>query len=174
MSRPAGPSGTFVAGSRPNRGTNTKAILSLVFSLLIGLGSIVAIVLGILARRDIRRTGERGDGIALAGIIVGVLGLVLPLLAAIAIPVYLNQQEKAAAAGAQSDLRDAVTWYEAYYSEHGQYPASPEDTEFVPESSDEFNAETFSAGQRYCVETRAEDQWWSYSSTRGEITEERC
>lgn len=50
------------------RPTNTTAILALVFAFVfapVGLG------LGIAARKQIRRTGEEGDGLALAGIIVG-------------------------------------------------------------------------------------------------------
>jgi Domain of unknown function (DUF4190) len=48
--------------------TNTMAILALVFAFVfapVGLG------LGVAARRQIRQTGEEGDGLALAGIIVG-------------------------------------------------------------------------------------------------------
>lgn len=37
---------------------------------------LVAIFLGHAARRRIRRTGERGDGLALAGLILGYVGLV--------------------------------------------------------------------------------------------------
>jgi hypothetical protein len=43
--------------------------------------TILAIVLGHKARRDIRRTGEQGDGLARAGIILGYIGLGLTLLA---------------------------------------------------------------------------------------------
>ena len=53
-------------GYRPP--TNTMAILSLVFAFVfapVGLG------LGIAARRQIRRTNEQGDGLALAAIIIG-------------------------------------------------------------------------------------------------------
>lgn len=37
---------------------------------------VVAIFLGHAARRRIRRTGERGDGLALAGLILGYVGLI--------------------------------------------------------------------------------------------------
>jgi hypothetical protein len=50
------------------RPTNTMAILALVFAFVF---APAAIVLGVLARRQIRETGEQGDGLALAGIIVG-------------------------------------------------------------------------------------------------------
>jgi Domain of unknown function (DUF4190) len=50
------------------RSTNTMAILALVFAFLF---APAGLILGILARKEIRRTGENGDGLALAGIIVG-------------------------------------------------------------------------------------------------------
>ena len=40
----------------------------------------VGLVLGIVARRQIRQTGEQGDGLALAGIIVGGIGTALAVL----------------------------------------------------------------------------------------------
>jgi hypothetical protein len=48
--------------------TNTMAILALVFGFVFGPAGVV---LGIMARKQIRTTGEQGDGLALAGIIVG-------------------------------------------------------------------------------------------------------
>lgn len=64
--------------------TSGLAIASLVcgicqlgFPLPIGL---VAIFLGHAARRRIRQTGERGDGLAVAGLVLGYLGLVCCLL----------------------------------------------------------------------------------------------
>ena len=50
------------------RPTNTTAILALVFIFVFAPASLV---LGLIARRQIRETGEEGDGFALAGIIVG-------------------------------------------------------------------------------------------------------
>lgn len=67
------------AGPRP---TNVLAIVSLVTS-LIGIG-IVGIITGHIARRQIRRTGESGDGIALAGLIIGYVVTVIEALAIIA------------------------------------------------------------------------------------------
>ena len=60
------------------RPTNTLAILSLVMAFVV---SPVGLVLGIVARRQIRQTGEQGDGLALAGIIIGGIGTVLAVLA---------------------------------------------------------------------------------------------
>ena len=41
------------------------------------------IVLGVIARKQIRQTGEEGDGLALAGIIVGSIACALGVLAII-------------------------------------------------------------------------------------------
>jgi hypothetical protein len=56
-------------------GTNALAIASLacgIAQVMVGpLGTIPAIVLGHLARHQIRRTGENGTGLALAGLLLG-------------------------------------------------------------------------------------------------------
>jgi hypothetical protein len=43
-------------------------------------GGVTGTILGFVARRQIRERGERGDGMALAGIIVGLVAAVLGLL----------------------------------------------------------------------------------------------
>ncbi len=68
---------------RPGKplGTNGKAIASLVTALaglvFCGLPSIAGLILGIIAMRECRRTGQDGYGLALAGTIVG--GLIAAL-----------------------------------------------------------------------------------------------
>ena len=49
------------------------------------LGTIPAVVLGHIARRQIRQTGEQGAGMALAGLILGYVGLGLSVIAVILI-----------------------------------------------------------------------------------------
>lgn len=69
---------TWQAQAGSSTRTNAKAIVSLVLSLIWvgGLASVVAIVLGVLAKREIReRPDEGGSGIATAGIVLGVLGV---------------------------------------------------------------------------------------------------
>ncbi len=61
-----GPPGYPPAFYRPP--TNTMAILALVFAFVF---APAGIVLGVMARKQIRETREEGDGLALAGIIVG-------------------------------------------------------------------------------------------------------
>lgn len=70
--------------------TNTLAILSLVFGLF-GSG-IIAVILGHIARSQIRRTGERGSGMAIAGLVLGYLvavACVTAIVYAVAIGLFL-------------------------------------------------------------------------------------
>jgi uncharacterized protein DUF4190 len=59
--------------------TSKMAIWSLILSIvwLGGLGSLAGIFLGISARRRIAGTGERGAGLAAAGIVIGIITLLL-------------------------------------------------------------------------------------------------
>jgi hypothetical protein len=67
--QPAQPYGPPVGYPPPyGRSTNTMAILSLVLAFVF---APAGLILGIVARKQIARTGEEGSGLALAGIIVG-------------------------------------------------------------------------------------------------------
>jgi hypothetical protein len=58
----------------PGRKTNGLAIASLVCSLagfVIGISAPVGAILGHMALRQVRQTGEEGEGLAKAGIIIG-------------------------------------------------------------------------------------------------------
>ncbi|MDX1875422.1 DUF4190 domain-containing protein [Mycolicibacterium sp. 120266] len=68
-------------------GTNGKAIAALITAIgglvFCGLPSVVGLILGVIAMRETRRTGQDGFGLALAGTIIGGLataGLVLYVL----------------------------------------------------------------------------------------------
>ena len=67
------------ASARPP-GTNGKAIAALVTSLvglmLCGVPSLVGLILGVVAMRETKRTGQEGHGLALAAVVVGVLAVV--------------------------------------------------------------------------------------------------
>jgi Domain of unknown function (DUF4190)/Domain of unknown function (DUF1707) len=77
-------------GSYPAVGPRTNAMA--IASLACGIGQIFlwfiagvpAIVFGHVARRQIRESGEAGDGMALAGLILGYIGVIGPLVAIIA------------------------------------------------------------------------------------------
>lgn len=59
------------------RPTNTMAVLSLIMAFVF---APAGLVLGIIARRQIRQTGEQGDGLALAGAIIGGIGTAFVVL----------------------------------------------------------------------------------------------
>ena len=63
--------------------TNTLAVISLISSLvgwIICVGSIAGIVLGVIAVNQIRRKPQAGRGLAIAGIIAGILGVIFWLI----------------------------------------------------------------------------------------------
>lgn len=68
-------------GYYPPRRTNGVAVAALITAFLF---SPAGIVLGIIARKQIRQTGEEGWGMATAGLIVGAVLTVLWLLAIVA------------------------------------------------------------------------------------------
>ena len=66
-------------GATPNAGTNTEkynvfAILSLVFAFVF---FPLGVVFGFVALSQIKKTGEKGKGLAIAGIIIGILAIVV-------------------------------------------------------------------------------------------------
>lgn len=68
---------TYTPASRP---TNTLAVVSLIASIagvtfLPIVASITGVITGHMARRQIRETGEGGDGMAVAGVVIGWIGV---------------------------------------------------------------------------------------------------
>ena len=64
-------------GYPPPRRTNGLAIASMVLGIvwLYWIGSVLALVFGYIARKQIRERGESGDGMAIAGIVLGWVGV---------------------------------------------------------------------------------------------------
>ena len=70
--------------------TNSLALVSLVagiasFVVCPVIGAIVAIITGHMARGQIRRTGESGNGLAVAGLVLGYVHIALAVLALVII-----------------------------------------------------------------------------------------
>jgi hypothetical protein len=78
--QPQYPQRLAVAGAR----TNGLAAVSLGFGIgqffIPIFGALVAIVCGHVARGQIRRNGEQGDGLAITGLVLGYLGILIPAL----------------------------------------------------------------------------------------------
>jgi hypothetical protein len=83
--------------------TNGMAIASLVCGIgqLVGgpIAGIAAIILGHKARRRIRMTGEQGEGMATAGLVLGYIGTVGLLLLAVLAALFLTVASTSSGAG---------------------------------------------------------------------------
>jgi hypothetical protein len=79
------PGAWYPPGQVARADTNPMAVAALACGVAefftLGLTAIPAIVLGLAARRQLRRTGQRGDGLALAGLILGWAGIALVAVA---------------------------------------------------------------------------------------------
>jgi hypothetical protein len=114
--------------------TNGLAIASLVLSILtlFGIGSLLGIIFGVRARRQIRESHgyQSGDGLALAGIIIGIVTLVISAIV-IALWISLLVTIRSAIVTSnttnqcQSDVRVVEVAITAYQAEKGHFPIPP-------------------------------------------------
>jgi len=77
---PAPPGGGYYPPPPQGRPTNTLAIVALVCAFVFAPAGLVC---GILARKQIKQTGEQGDGMALAGIVISAAQMAIGILAII-------------------------------------------------------------------------------------------
>lgn len=92
--QPYGVQPQYSAGYAPQYGAptapnNSMAVVALVagicgLSVVPFIGSIVAVITGHMARKQIRQTGEGGDGMAVAGLVMGWIMIALTVLGTIA------------------------------------------------------------------------------------------
>ncbi len=113
---------------------------------------------------------EREEGFTLIELLVVVI--IIGILAAIAIPVFLAQRERAWNSEAQSDLRNAAVSMETYYTDFGVYHADGLDSDFgynpSPNTTLTVNVTAgtgFENGQVYCLSAdhdmiSAGDDWF--------------
>ncbi|HVF20622.1 MAG TPA: DUF4190 domain-containing protein [Mycobacteriales bacterium] len=93
-----------------------------------GPGSLAAIILGAIALSRISQSNgqQKGRGLAIAGLVLGSLFFVIAILAAIAIPTFLNQRLKGWDAETKTALRNAATAEESHYVDNRVYTDSVE------------------------------------------------
>ncbi len=77
------------AGPPTNSNATVALILGIASLLVCSLAGPVAIIIGQRARREIRQTGEQGDGMALAGVITGAIATALLAIVIVALIVIV-------------------------------------------------------------------------------------
>jgi type IV pilus assembly protein PilA len=120
---------------------------------------------------------ERGDqGFTLIELLVVII--IIGILAAIAIPVFLNQRKKGWDAAVQADLRNAVTAEETYLTANNAYTKVIADLTgvgFKYSDAKNYYGATLAkitadadAGNSYCLSAQsASGDFWSFGSASG-------
>ena len=86
------PGGYYPVVNNPTSGLAIGALICGIAEIFtLGFAAVPAVILGHLARQQIRRTGERGEGMAIAGLVLGYLGIGIWTLIIIALAARPNQ-----------------------------------------------------------------------------------
>ncbi len=131
---------------------------------------------------------EHEGGFTLIELLVVII--IIGILAAIAIPVFLNQRAKATESGIKSDLRTTANQLETYFTDAQEYPAEVDVTQAAagdPVDVDGTDVQvsdvetvmdyTLAAdGQSYCVNATniKVDNDWGYDSAGGGLVLGGC
>lgn len=152
--------------------TNGLAIASLVLSILwiFGIGTVLGIIFGHVSRGQIKKRPQRGAGVALAGLIIGYVGLVatVVLYANISKIIHSNTVQNVVA---QQDINDAASAERSYFKAAGSFTSSGIDLRehgFSPIGDDTI-AVLADKKVGYCIVGghRGHGTWYLYDSTSG-------
>ncbi len=114
--------------------------------------------------------GKKDQGFTLIELLV--VMIIIGILAAIAIPVFLNQRQSANDSAVKSDLRSAATEVETAYVQDQAYPADDEAFEDLPVELSPNSSITYTVtdgGDAYCMVGTKDgaSQDWVYDSNAG-------
>lgn len=108
-----------------------------------------------------------------------VVVVIIGILAAVAIPVFLNQREKAEEAGVKSDLKNVATLMETAYVDDQTYPADTAAMEALPgfQTTDSNDLVVISADDdAFCISGALDGEaaiFW-YDSDGGGLVDAAC
>jgi type IV pilus assembly protein PilA len=122
----------------------------------------------------IRKAQEENEGgFTLIELLVVII--IIGILAAIAIPVFLNQRQKGYDAQAKSDLRNMATAEETYLTDNNAYTASVDDlvtAGFKPSSGVSNRTASFVTDQSYTLTACSQSgKKWQYLSSGAGVTQ---
>jgi hypothetical protein len=156
--------------------TNGLAIASLVLALLWlgGIGSLLGIIFGHVSRRQIRRRPQRGEGLGLAGLTIGYVGLVGSIILYASLPSIINSNVVQNGL-AQQDIQSAASAEKDYVRSHGNYTTSSFDLSdhgFNPIGRDTISV-AVSNGRGFCVvgAHNGSSTWYLYDSTYDDLSD---
>ena len=112
---------------------------------------------------------EKDQGFTLIELLVVII--IIGILAAIAIPVFLNQRQKGWDAQAKSDLKNMATAQETYLTDFGAYSSSVPNLQLAGfKTSANVNAHTATGvlGDSYTLSVCSQSKFtWTYTSATG-------
>lgn len=154
---PGAPAAGYPAAGYPQQPPlNTLSIVALVGGFLV---NIVGIVCGHIALSQIKRTGERGRGLALAGLIIGYVSLAASVIAVISLLAFAGlaaSTVSSASSAALSELEATTEDFEATLPESEEFGSDTADLPRSPEFCETFNAAQKIQGDPNSMEASAE------------------
>jgi hypothetical protein len=157
----------------PPRNSDGWGIASLILSIvwLGGLGSLLAVVFGHIGISRTRRERGSASGLAVAGLVLGYLGIALVLLVLVfAVPAFQAARQQGSIAVLKSDLRTVGVSEETYYTDNGAYTADIANLQPAPTLSSADSVEVIDANSSSLCLTGTSSktsQQWYYTSSGG-------
>ena len=128
-----------------------------------------------MLRKMRENLNRREEGFTLIELLVVVI--IIGILAAIAIPVFLNQRQKAWNSAAKSDLRNAAVIQESYFTDNSSYTNLAGLTTEGFTGSEAVTLTVVSFGTTaYCMKAKHNSggSTWYFSSSSGEPSATAC